>query len=57
MAARTKLNQAYITGTLITAGILGGLTSSWMVFLVVAGVGLSLNIYGGEIRGKPNHRR
>lgn len=50
MAARHKLNQAFIAGTLATAGLIGGVTGSWIAFGVAAGVGLLLNLYGGEIR-------
>jgi hypothetical protein len=51
MGARTKLNQAYLTGTLLTAAALGGMTASWAVFAAAAGLCMVLNLVGGDLRG------
>jgi hypothetical protein len=51
MGARKKLNQGYLTGTLLAAAALGGLAGSWLVFAVAAGIGVCLNVLGGDLRG------
>ncbi len=56
MAARHKLNQGFIVGTLATAGLIGGVTGSWVAFGIAAGVGLLLNLYGGDIRLRSRQR-
>ena len=50
MGARDKLNQAYITGSLIMAAVAGLITGSFVVFVVTFTVLLVLNLVGGEIR-------
>lgn len=55
MPARQKLNQGFIVGTLAIAGLIGGVTSSWVAFGIAAGVGLLLNLYGGDIRIRPRN--
>lgn len=52
MGARTKLNQAYVIGTLLTAATLGGLAGSWLVFAAVTGIGLAMNYISGDIRAR-----
>jgi hypothetical protein len=32
MSAKRKLNAAHLLGALVLAGLLGGLTGSWLVF-------------------------
>lgn len=56
MSARRKLNRAYVNGSFIVAGIAGMATGSWVVFLVAAGILLTLNVANGEIR-PPRGRR
>jgi hypothetical protein len=50
MGARKKLNGAYLTGSLVLAGLAGLASGSWLVF----GVGLALivgvNVVSGNIR-------
>jgi hypothetical protein len=50
MAARQKLNQAFVTGSLCLAALAGCLTGSWSVFLVTGFILLVLNVLGGDIR-------
>lgn len=57
MGARTKLNAAYFTGSLIVAGLVGGVTQSWPVFLVALAAMLASNLCMGEIRLKRPRRR
>jgi hypothetical protein len=67
MGARSKLNAAYATGSLIVASLIGGITQSWPVFLIALGFLLVSNICMSEIRlqsrtrgqdskRRPNHR-
>ena len=50
MGARQKLNNVYLTGALLVAGIAGLLTKSWMIFLIVAAVLIACSIHDGGIR-------
>lgn len=50
MGARQKLNQAYLTGSVLVAGIAGWLMQSWMVFIFALLVLVGLSLYAGEIR-------
>ena len=50
MPARQKLNQAFLTGSLLLASAVGWLTGSWLAFLVTAVVLVGLNLVGGDIR-------
>jgi hypothetical protein len=54
--ARQKLNSAYTTGALITAGLLGAVTGSWPAFLLASGVLLLMGLYKGEIRPRSRRR-
>lgn len=56
MGARTKLNAAYFTGSLIVAGLVGGVTQSWPVFLVALATMLVSNLCLREIRLDRPHR-
>ncbi len=56
MSARTKLNGIIFGGVLIFAGLLGGITSSWLVFAIVAAIGTGVMIHAGEVRLKPGDR-
>ena len=55
MGAREKLNQAYATGSLVTAAIVGFLAQSWWAFIIAATILLLLNMSAGDIR--PSKRR
>ena len=55
LAARQKLNSIYFCGSVAVAGIIGGLTGSWIVFIVTAGVLIACSLSDGGIR--PNKRR
>lgn len=55
MGARHKLNRAHFFGSLLLAGIVGGLTQSWLLFVLALLVSLAGNLYAGEIR--PTRRR
>ena len=48
--ARHKLNSASMMGTLVVAGLLGGLAGSWLVFLVAALVMAAAAVHAGDIR-------
>ena len=50
MGARSKLNQAFFTGSLLLAGAAGWLAQSWLVFFLALAVLLAANFYDGEIR-------
>jgi hypothetical protein len=48
--ARHKLNSAHVLGCLLIAGVVGGMTSSWTVFLIAAIVLVALALNSGDIR-------
>ncbi len=50
MTAKHKLNSAFVNGALVTAAVLGVLSESWVVFLLVAAVLIAGNIMDGSIR-------
>ncbi|HBN76086.1 MAG TPA: hypothetical protein DD473_09750 [Planctomycetaceae bacterium] len=50
MSARHKLNAAYLHGSLIIAGIVGGISQSYLVFGFTFAVLLIGNIQCGDIR-------
>ena len=57
MGARTKLNKAYLNGSLVVAAALGLVTQSWIVFLGSAALGIGISLYSGDIRlGKRRDR-
>ena len=59
MSARHKLNQGYIQGALVVAGVIGVACGSWTVFLIAAAILVGLSVYSGEIRptGGPRGNR
>lgn len=50
MAARQKLNQAHLTGSLLLAGLVGWIASSWLVFVIAVIVLVGMNFHTDEIR-------
>jgi hypothetical protein len=50
MGARQKLNQAFVTGSLVVAAFIGIIADSWLVFLVALAVLIGSNLYGQDIR-------
>ncbi|MCA9088801.1 MAG: hypothetical protein KDA90_09215 [Planctomycetaceae bacterium] len=56
MGARQRLNSLYFFGALIVAAVLGGVTDSWLVFLLTAAVLTATLIHGGDIRPGPTLR-
>ena len=56
MAARQKLNVAFVNGVLIVAAIAGFVFQSWAVFVVTSVVLIGGAIYGGDIRPRPRSR-
>ena len=50
MSARQKLNGAYLTGSLMMAGLVGLVTGSWMVFGVAFGTMAAIDLATGNIR-------
>jgi len=57
MGARSKLNGAFLNGSLLIAGMIGALTQSWIVFgLALAGLVIA-NLNSGEIRLTGRGRR
>jgi len=57
VSARTKLNRAYLNGSLLVAGTLGVALSSWPVFAVSLAGLLAANVAFNEIRLPRNKRR
>lgn len=61
MSARQKLNQAYINGVLLIAGLIAACAESLTVFVTLTVIFIALAIHAGEIRTsprphKPQHR-
>ncbi len=50
MNARQKLNQSYINGSLLLAGIIGACAESWTAFIAMTVIFVGLSIHAGEIR-------
>ena len=50
MGARKKLNSSYFLGSLLSAGAVGVLTNSWLIFLIALAVLVALNVQNGDIR-------
>jgi hypothetical protein len=58
MGARKKLNQSYLNGILIIAGVVGAATQSWIVFGIAAAALAVGSLHSGDIRlGKGDDRR
>ncbi len=55
MGAREKLNEAFVTGSIVMAAIAGWMTGSWLVFIIAAAIMLAMNVHDGDIR--PSRRR
>jgi hypothetical protein len=55
MSARRKLNGTHLTGGLVVAGLVGLLTGSWSVFVVVFGTLAVIDVAAGNIR--PSRRQ
>ena len=50
MPAKEKLNAANFLGSLLVAALLGGLTDSWLVFVIALAALLAANFHAGDIR-------
>jgi hypothetical protein len=50
MGARQKLNGSYFLGSLLLAGLAGGLTDSWLVLVIGLAVLVGINVNNGDIR-------
>ena len=50
MNARSKLNLAFLNGSLVVAAVIGLLTGSWAVFILVLAILLAGNFLRGDIR-------
>lgn len=50
MGARQKLNQGYIQGSLVLAGVIGVACGSWIVFWIAAVILVGLSLQSGEVR-------
>jgi hypothetical protein len=50
MNVRNKHNAAYLTGSVVVAGVLGVVTSSWWIFGLALIVSVAINLSRGEIR-------
>ena len=57
MSARKKLNGVYITACFIFAGLIGAATESFVVFVIVLGVLLVVQLHDGSIRLTAVQRR
>lgn len=56
MGARTKLNAAYVLGSVLIAALIGALLQSWAVFVVAAVLLIGLCLMDGTIRPKGRNR-
>ena len=56
MGAHTSLNSIYLTGALAVAGLLGGVTGSWIVFAICLIVLILVNLHAGRIRPRTRRR-
>jgi hypothetical protein len=50
MGAKQKLNRFHTLSVLVVAGLFGGMTESWTVFLIVAAVLWVAAVSSGDIR-------
>jgi hypothetical protein len=50
VSAKHKLNSAHLLGALLVAGLFGGISGSWLVFLVALVALLLAGYHAGEIR-------
>jgi hypothetical protein len=50
MTAKHKLNSAHVLGVLLLSGLIGWLTGSPLLFIVLAMVFIGLAIHSGDIR-------
>ena len=50
MSAKNKLNGAHFLGALLVAGLIGGVTESWIVFLIALAGILVAGVVAGDIR-------
>jgi hypothetical protein len=50
MGAREKLNKGYFVSSLLLAAVIGGLTQSFVVFVVALVILLVLSVHSGDIR-------
>jgi hypothetical protein len=50
MSAKHKLNSAHFMGSLVASGLIGLITESFAVFLVVLAAALAAAYHAGEIR-------
>jgi len=50
MSAKRKLNSAYFCGALLTAGLVGGITGSWTVFVVAFAALLIARYHAGDLQ-------
>jgi hypothetical protein len=50
MSARKKLNQGYLQGSLVVAGVVGFFCQSWTVFWIATAILVASSIHSGEIR-------
>ncbi len=50
MSARQKLNQAFLNGALLIAGLIGIATESWLAFAGFAIGFILLGLHAGDIR-------
>jgi hypothetical protein len=56
-SAREKLNQAFVSGSVLLAGAAGLLAQSWPVFWLALAALLASSFYFGEIRLRKRPRR
>ena len=50
MNARLKLNQAYINGALLVAGLIAAVAESWLLFFLLTLIFIGLSVHSGDIR-------
>ena len=48
--AKHKLNCAYVIGSVLIAGLIGGVFGSWFIFFLALGVLVAINVHDGSIR-------
>ena len=50
MGARKKLNSAYLTGSVLIAGLIGYASGSWGILVLALAVLIGANLLSGDVR-------
>jgi hypothetical protein len=52
----SKLNAAYVLGSVVIAALVGAMSQSWLVFVIAAALLIALCLVDGTIRPKGRNR-